>query len=83
MRETERRAGTGRQGSGRVGVARRRNGQAREARTNWLIAGTAVAAATTLILAIFTDSGGGAEPSVTATAAFQEDGVCAGLRGRF
>jgi hypothetical protein len=69
------------------------DGQAREERTNWLIAGTAVAGAATLILAILTDWGGGGdeapaddepdEPEVRALFHIQGDGVGAGLTGRF
>lgn len=57
------------------------DGRSREARTNWLIAGTCIAAAATLVLAIFTDWDG--EPSVAPEVAIQSDGLAAGLRGRF
>lgn len=62
------------------------DGRSREERTNWLIAGTSVAAATTLVLMILTDWGGGSAPAsteVTPEVAIQADGVVAGLRGRF
>jgi tetratricopeptide (TPR) repeat protein len=59
------------------------DGQAREARTNWLIIGTSVLAATTLVLAILTDWDGESAPDVQAGVSIQPDGALAGLRGRF
>ncbi|HJL20550.1 MAG TPA: hypothetical protein RMH99_33140 [Sandaracinaceae bacterium LLY-WYZ-13_1] len=68
------------------------DGQGREERTNWLIAGTSVAGAATLLLLVFTDWGGGgddsaeadaAEPEVQAVFDIQGQGFAAGLRGRF
>jgi len=61
------------------------DGQYREARTNWLIGGTSVLAATTLLLAIFTDWGGEpAQPGeLQASFGVQADGVVGGLWGRF
>lgn len=64
------------------------DGRSREERTNWLIGGTALAGATTLVLMIFTDwsGGGGAEPAddeVQVLFDIQGDGVRAGLTGRF
>lgn len=63
------------------------DGRSREARTNWLIASTSVAAAATLVLLIFTDWGGGddsdTEPSVEALLDIQADHGILGLRGRF
>lgn len=63
------------------------DGRNREARTNWLIAGTSVAAAATLVLLIFTDWGGGdddqSEPSAQALLDIQADRAILGLRGRF
>ena len=68
------------------------DGRAREERTNWLIAGTSVAAALSAALLIFTDFGGEDEPStepaegeVSAEAllGIQPGGVVAGLRGRY
>ena len=58
-------------------------GRAREERTNWLIAGTSVAGAATVILMLLTDWGGGGEGGeVEPTVAFQPEGVMLGLRGR-
>lgn len=62
------------------------DGRSREARTNWLIAGTSVAAAATLVLFLFTDYGAGGddeEPSVEALLDIQADRGVVGLRGRF
>ncbi len=62
------------------------DGQSREARTNWLIGGTLLAAATSVVLAIFTDWSLGGSPA-NAEVAFdlgvQGDGAMVGLRGRF
>lgn len=61
------------------------DGQARELRTNLLIGGTGLLAATTLLLMIFTDWGG--EPAdaggVQASFGIQGDGAMGALRGRF
>ncbi len=63
------------------------DGRSREERTNWLIAGTAVAGAATVILAIFTDWGGGdgnaEDTAVTATLDLGPDRAILGARGRF
>jgi hypothetical protein len=63
------------------------DGQSREARTNWLIAGTSVLAATTLVLMIFTDwASGGAPPTeqqISFGVSLDASGGMAGLRGRF
>src|SRR5690606_14468564 len=63
------------------------DGQAREARTNWLIAGTSVLAATTVLLAIFTDWNENEEapdgPEVRVSFGVDGNGGMAGLRGRF
>ncbi|MGE0784456.1 MAG: hypothetical protein AB7S26_02125 [Sandaracinaceae bacterium] len=73
-------------------VAGLEDGRSREERTNWLIAGTSVAAAATLILFIFTDYGGGdddaseenaEDASVEALLDIQADRGMLGLRGRF
>jgi len=62
------------------------DGRAREERTNWLIAGTAVAGAATVVLMLLTDWGGGGgeatEAEVEPTVAFSPEGVMLGLRGR-
>lgn len=59
------------------------DGQFRETRTNWLIGGTSVLAATTLLLAIFTDWGGAPAQGVHASFGIQPDGAMGALRGRF
>ncbi|MCC6877292.1 MAG: hypothetical protein IT378_23505 [Sandaracinaceae bacterium] len=59
------------------------DGRSREERTNWLIAGTAAMAGVTVLLAIFTDWGGGAPSSTQAGCGIQEDGAGCSLRGRF
>jgi len=67
------------------------DGRSREERTNWLIAGTAVLGATTVILMIFTDWGGGdgddasdpEEASAQAVVDIQPDRAILGLTGRF
>lgn len=68
------------------------DGRMREERTNWLIAGTAVAGAATAILMIFTDWDGDAggdtdgtseETSVQALFDVHPGGAALGLRGRF
>ncbi len=63
------------------------DGQSREARTNWLIAGTSVMAATTLVLMIFTDWANGSTPAQEQQVSFgvsiQPNGGMAGLWGRF
>jgi hypothetical protein len=62
------------------------DGQSREARTNWLIGGTLVAAAASVVLAIFTDwnlGGSSAGTDVALDVGIQADGAMAGLRGRF
>jgi hypothetical protein len=57
------------------------DGQSRELRTNVLIAVTGGLALTTLVLAFFTDWGGG-QPPVETALVIQPDGAYAGLRGR-
>ncbi len=63
------------------------DGQGRELRTNLLIGGTSVLAATTLLLMIFTDWGGAPpEPEagdVAVSFGIQADGAMGALRGRF
>ncbi|MCA9604956.1 MAG: hypothetical protein KC619_05155 [Myxococcales bacterium] len=64
------------------------DGRSREERTNWLIAGTAVAGAATVILMIFTDWGGGddgnaEDTDVTAILDLDSDHAILGVRGRF
>ncbi|MCB9598303.1 MAG: hypothetical protein H6719_36655 [Sandaracinaceae bacterium] len=65
------------------------DGRSREERTNWLIAGTAVAGAATAILLIFTDWGGGdgdgneADTQVEASLDLGADHAILGARGRF
>lgn len=62
------------------------DGQSREARTNWLIAGTSVLAATSLVLALFTDWGGAPSSStgeLQGSFGVHHDGAMASLRGRF
>ncbi len=68
------------------------DGRDREARTNWLIASTSVAAAATLVLFLFTDYGGGSnddsdddsaeEASAEAWLDIGPDQAILGLRGR-
>lgn len=65
------------------------DGRSREERTNWLIAGTAVLGAATVILMIFTDWGGGDDGDDPETASaravidIQPDRAILGLTGRF
>ena len=61
------------------------DGQARELRTNLLIGGTSLLAATTLVLAIFTDWGGGPAQAGDVQASFgiHTDGAMGALRGLF
>jgi len=67
------------------------DGRSREERTNWLIAGTAVLGAATVVLMIFTDWGGGddgdgddpAAPAARAVVDIQPDRAILGLTGRF
>ncbi|MBX3274445.1 MAG: hypothetical protein KF729_29540 [Sandaracinaceae bacterium] len=58
------------------------DGRSREERTNWLIAGTAVAAAATFVLMLFTDWGGG-EPDAAVTLDLGPHHAILGARGRF
>jgi hypothetical protein len=61
------------------------DGRSREERTNWLIAGTSAAAALTLVLAIFTDWGGGEASEARVERALigiDRDGVVLGVGGR-
>lgn len=66
------------------------DGRSREERTNWLMAGTAVAGAATVVLMIFTDWGGGsdepgnaADTDVSATLDLGPGHAILGLRGSF
>ncbi len=63
------------------------DGRAREERTNWLIASTAVAGAATVLLLLLTDWGGDDEPTETveteATLDLDADHAILGVRGRF